>query len=66
MMEFGSSLGMPHTQSIGLFELRIKSKEGIARAFFCTKIGKRIVVLHVFLKKHKKYLKKNLNWLINA
>lgn len=31
MLEFGPNLGMPHTQSMGdrLFELRIKSKEGI-------------------------------------
>ena len=42
MLEFGSNLGLPHTKPIenGLFELRVKSKEGIARVFFCTKIGK--------------------------
>ena len=29
--EFGPSLGMPHTRSLGekLFELRLKSKEGV-------------------------------------
>ena len=33
MCEFGSNLGMPHTRPLdgGLFELRVKSKEGIAR-----------------------------------
>jgi len=43
--EFGSNLGMPHTKSMsnGLFELRIKGQEGIARVFYCTKVGKRIV-----------------------
>lgn len=53
--EFGANLGMLHTQAIenGLFELRIKSKEGIARTFYCTKVGKRIIVLHVFLKNSK-------------
>jgi len=62
MTEFGANLGMPHTRSIenGLFELRVKSKEGIARAFFCTKVGKRIVVLHVFIKKTQKTPKKEL------
>jgi phage-related protein len=62
MMEFGANLGMPHTQAIenGLFELRIKSKEGIARAFYCTKVGKRIIVLHVFIKKTEKIPKKEL------
>jgi phage-related protein len=31
--------------------LRLKGAEGIARVFFCTQIGKRIVVLHSFIKK---------------
>ena len=40
LLEFGPNLGMPHTKAIkdGLFELRIKSKEGIARVFYCTVI----------------------------
>jgi len=31
MLEFGANLDMPHTKAIndGLFELRVKSKEGI-------------------------------------
>jgi len=62
MTEFGSNLGMPHTKSIdnGLIELRLKSKEGIARVFYCTKVGKRIVMLHVFVKKTQKTPKKEL------
>jgi Phage-related protein len=35
----------------GLFELRLKGAEGIARVFFCTQVGRRIVVLHGFVKK---------------
>lgn len=60
MIEFGSNLGMPHTKPIdkGLFELRLKSKEGIARVFYCTKVGKRIVMLHSFIKKTQKIPKK--------
>jgi phage-related protein len=63
MIEFGANLGMPHTKPIenGLFELRLKSKEGIARVFFCTKVGKRIIMLHVFIKKTQKIPKKELN-----
>ena len=38
----------------GLFELRIKGQEGIARVFYCTQIGKRIIVLHSFVKKTQK------------
>ena len=53
---------MPHTKAIdkGLFELRLKNKEGIARVFYCTKVGKRIVMLHVFIKKTQKTPKKEL------
>ncbi len=62
MQEFGPNLGLPHTKAIkdGLFELRIKSKEGIARAFYCTVINKRIFMLHVFIKKSQKIPKKEL------
>jgi phage-related protein len=38
MLEFGPNLGMPHTRAMGegLFELRVKGQEGIARVFYCT------------------------------
>lgn len=35
----------------GLFEVRARGVEGIGRAFFCTLVGQRIVVLHGFVKK---------------
>ena len=56
MLEFGANLGMPHTQAMsdGLFELRVKGKEGIARVFYCTLVGQRIVMLHGFIKKSQK------------
>lgn len=62
LLEFGSNLGLPHTRSLGngLFELRVKSKEGIARVFFCTKVGKKIVMLHSFIKKSQKIPKKEI------
>ena len=62
MLEFGSNLGLPHTKAIdnGLFELRVKSKEGIARVFFCTKVGKKIIMLHSYVKKSQKTPKKDL------
>ena len=52
----GPNLGGPHTQAFGnsLFELRLKGQEGIARVFFCTLIGKRIVMPHSFIKKTQK------------
>ena len=53
MLAIGPNLGEPHTKAIGdgLFELRLKAAEGIARVFYCTLIGKRIVMLHSFIKK---------------
>ena len=53
MIALGPNLGEPHKTAFGdgLFELRLKGAEGIARVFFCTLIGKRIVMLHSFIKK---------------
>lgn len=53
MEMYGPDLGMPHTRAMGkgLFELRLKSAEGIARVFYCTVVGRKIVVLHQFIKK---------------
>ena len=52
----GAHLGEPHTKAFGdgLFELRIKGVEGIARVFYCTLVGRRIVMLHSFVKKSQK------------
>ncbi|PKN71344.1 MAG: type II toxin-antitoxin system RelE/ParE family toxin [Deltaproteobacteria bacterium HGW-Deltaproteobacteria-12] len=59
---YGPDLGMPHTRARGegLFELRLKAAEGIARVFYCTMIGKRIVMLHQFIKKTDKTPPKEL------
>ncbi|HEX5126266.1 MAG TPA: type II toxin-antitoxin system RelE/ParE family toxin [Rhodocyclaceae bacterium] len=56
MVALGPNLGEPHTKAFGegLFELRLKGAEGIARVFFCTLVGKRIVILHSFIKKSDK------------
>jgi phage-related protein len=53
MVKFGANLGLPHTRALGggLFEMRLSGSEGIARVFFCLQIGKRIVLLHGFIKK---------------
>jgi len=44
MEEHGPDLGMPHTRALrhGLFELRLKSREGIGRVFFGVLIDRRI------------------------
>ena len=59
---FGPDLGMPHTRAMGggVFELRIKAAEGIARVFYCTVVDRRIVILHQFMKKSEKTPPKEL------
>jgi phage-related protein len=53
MALYGADLRMPHSRAMGggLFELRPKGSEGIGRVFYCTQVGKTIVVLHSFVKK---------------
>ncbi len=62
METFGPNLGMPFTRSMGkgLFEIRAKGKEGIGRAFFCTIVDWRIVILHAYIKKTQKTPQKEL------
>jgi phage-related protein len=59
---YGPDLGMPHTRAMGdgLFELRLKAGEGIARVFYCTLIGRKVIVLHQFIKKTDKTPPKEL------
>lgn len=56
MRAVGANLGEPHTKAIGdgLFELRLMGAEGIARVMYCTLSGRRIVMLHGFIKKTQK------------
>lgn len=51
-----ANLGEPHTKAMGdgLFELRLMGAEGIARVMYCTLSGRRIVILHGFIKKTQK------------
>ena len=52
----GPDLGMPHTRAMGdgLFELRLKAAEGIVRVLYCTMVGRKIMMLHHFIKKTDK------------
>ena len=56
MVALGPNLGEPHTKAFGqgLFELRLIGAEGVARVFFCNLVGRRIVMLHSFIKKSAK------------
>ena len=56
MEALGPNLGEPQTKAFGggLFELRLKGAEGIARVFFCTLAQRRIIMLHSFVKKSQR------------
>jgi phage-related protein len=43
-----------------LWEMRLKGKNGIARAVYATASGMRIVVVHVFIKKTQKTPRKEI------
>ena len=53
LAEYGPSLRLPHSRAFGngLFELRPRGRAGIGRAFYCFMVGKRVTVLHAFIKK---------------
>jgi phage-related protein len=60
--DFGPNLGKPYTASMGdgLFEIRVKAKEGIGRVFYCLVINREVTLLHSFVKKSQKTPKKEL------
>ncbi len=62
MKDVGPNLGMPYTRALdnGLFEIRAMGVEGIGRVFFCTLIGRKIILLRAFVKKTQKTPKKEL------
>jgi phage-related protein len=53
LAEYGPNLRLPHSRAMGdgLFELRPRGRSGIGRAFYCFLVGKRVVVVHAFVKK---------------
>ena len=53
LAEHGPDLRLPHSRAVGdgLFELRPRGRSGIGRALYCFLSGKRIVVVHAFIKK---------------
>ena len=54
--EFGPSIGMPHVRLIrnGLFEVRVRGKEGHGRALFCVLPDRELIIVSVFVKKSRK------------
>jgi phage-related protein len=62
--EFGLDLRMPHSRAMGggLYELRPRGKEGIARVFYCTMVGRRIIVLTPLSGRHRKHPSVSWTW----
>ena len=62
LAEHGPNLRLPHSRALGsgLFELRARAKLRIGRAFYCFVIGKRVVVVHAFVKKSQQTPDKEL------
>ena len=50
------NVGMPYIRPLEgkLWEMRMKGKDGIARAIYVTRRERRIVILHAFHKKSRK------------
>ena len=61
LLEMVESVGLdqlrePHVRHLEgkLWELRTKSRDGIARGIYVTATGRRVVVLHVFAKRSRR------------
>ena len=57
LQSFGPQrVGLPHVRPLGekLWEMRLSGKEGIGRAIYSAAAGRRLVVLHAFVKKTQK------------
>lgn len=55
--QFGpQKVGMPHVRPLEqkLWEMRMKGRDGIARAIYFVATGRRLVVVRVFVKKSQK------------
>ncbi len=62
LAEHGPNLRLPHSRAFGegLFELRPRGRSGIGRVFYCFVVGRRIVVVHAFIKKSRQTPDKEL------
>ena len=51
-----AAFGAPHVKHLHgkLWEMRLTGRDGIARAIYVTAAGRRLVVVHAFVKKSRK------------
>ncbi|MCC6328809.1 MAG: type II toxin-antitoxin system RelE/ParE family toxin [Acidobacteria bacterium] len=60
--EYGPFLRLPYSRAMGegLFELRPRGRSGIGRALYCFVSGKRVVIVHAFIKKSQQTPERDL------
>jgi phage-related protein len=56
-------VGMPHVRPLGekLWEIRLTGSAGIGRALYTAASGRRLIVLHAFVKKSQKTPQRAIN-----
>jgi phage-related protein len=56
-------VGEPHVKHVEarLWEMRIKGQSGISRALYITAVGRRVVIVRVFVKKTEKTPRREIN-----
>ena len=49
-------IGQPYVKHLEgkLWEMRLRGSDGIARALYVTMVGRRVIVVHAFVKKSRK------------
>ena len=59
----GNGLLMPHSRSLGegLHEIRVRHAEGPFRVVYCFRPGRRVVLLHAFVKRSQETPKGDLD-----
>jgi phage-related protein len=68
LQEFGPwKVGLPHVRSLEnkLWEMRLKGRDGIARAIYFTASKKRIVVVRIFTTKTQRTPRREIELAIN-
>jgi phage-related protein len=68
LQEFGPrKVGLPHVRPLEnkLWEMRLKGRDGIARAIYFAANGKRIVVVRIFAKKTQRTPRREIELAIN-
>jgi phage-related protein len=63
LARLGNRLMLPLSRAMGggLFEIRVKHPDGPVRIMYCFRSGRRVVLLHAFVKKAQQTPKEDLD-----